>query len=92
MQIDEWLRELGARAPDRSLLGMEARVWAEIGARQRAPSPALLWGWRSAAVALALTAGVLTQGVGGAQAQPTEFELFSPNAAFAPSTLLGDAQ
>lgn len=91
MRIDDWLKDLGAQAPDRSLHGLETRVWAEIGARQRTPSPALLWGWRSAAAALVLTLGLISQGASSAQARASEFELFSPNAALAPSTLLGDA-
>lgn len=89
--LDDRIAELRAEKLDRSLLGLETRVWAEIGARQRAPSPALLWGWRSAAAALVLTLGLISQGASSAQARAAEFELFSPNAALAPSTLLGDA-
>lgn len=91
MRIDDWLRELTRQAPDRPLHGLETRVWATIGERQRAPSSMMLWGWRSAAAALVLTVGFLTQGAAGAHARASELELFSPNAAFAPSTLLGDA-
>lgn len=91
MRIDDWLKDLAAQAPDRSLHCLDTRVWAEIGARQRTPSPALLWGWRSAAAALVLTLGLITQGTAGEHARAAEFELFSPNAALAPSTLLGDA-
>ncbi|MBI1292768.1 hypothetical protein GC173_16255 [bacterium] len=91
MRINDGLRDLAGQAPDRSLQGLETRVWAEIGARQRTPSPALLWGWRSAAAALVLTLGLVSQSASGAHARAAEFELFSPNAALAPSTLLGDA-
>jgi hypothetical protein len=89
MRIDDWLEELGAKAPDRSLHGLEARVWAAIGERQRAPSSMMLWGWRSASAAALLAIGLLTQGASMAQAS-SEFDLFSPNAALAPSTLLGE--
>ncbi|PZO52821.1 MAG: hypothetical protein DCF16_08480 [Alphaproteobacteria bacterium] len=88
--IDTSLRELGDQPADRSLFGLETRVWARIGVRQRAVSPAALWGWRSATAAVLLTVGLLTQGA-AAQA-PSEFELFSPRTALAPSTLLGDSQ
>lgn len=90
MRIDDWLKELGAQAPDRSLLGLETRVWATIGERQRAPSSMMLWGWRSATAAMLLAVGLLAQGASLAQAAPSEFDLFSPHAALAPSTLLGD--
>jgi len=89
MGMDDWLKELGAKAPDRSLQGLEMRVWAAIGERQRAPSAMTLWGWRSATAALVLAIGLVTQGAGLAQAS-SEFELFSPRAALAPSTLLGE--
>lgn len=89
MGIDDWLKELGRQARDRSLHGLETRVWAAIGERQRAPSAMTLWGWRSATAAALLALGLLTQGASMAQAPP-EFELFSPNAALAPSTLLGE--
>jgi hypothetical protein len=91
MSIDEWLKELARQAPDRSLQGFETRVWAAIGERQRAPSAAALWGWRSATAAALLAIGLLTQGVSLAQASP-EFDLFSPRAELAPSTLLGERQ
>ena len=52
---------------------------------------AALWGWRSATAAALLAIGLLTQGVGLAQASP-EFDLFSPRAELAPSTLLGERQ
>lgn len=91
MRIDDWLMELGGQAPDRSLQGLEIRVWAAIGERQRAPSSMMLWGWRSASAAALLTVGLLTQGVSMAQAS-SEFDLFSPNAALAPSTLLGESR
>jgi len=92
MGIDDWLKELGRQAPDHGLHGLETRVWATIGERQRAPSPMALWGWRSAAAAMLLTIGLLTQGASFAQAAPSEFDLFSPHAALAPSTLLGDSR
>ncbi len=88
MGIDDWLKQLGAQTPDRSLQGLETRVWAAIGERQRAPSSMILWGWRGAAAALVLALGLITQGAGLAQAS-SELELFSPRAALAPSTLLG---
>ena len=91
MRIDDWLKELGRQQPDRSLLGLETRVWAAIGERQRAPSSMMLWGWRSATAAALLAFGLLTQGASMAQAS-SEFELFSPNAALAPSTLLGESR
>jgi hypothetical protein len=91
MHIDDWLKELGAKAPDRSLHGLETRVWAKIGERQRAPSSMMLWGWRSASAAALLAIGLLTQGASMAQAAP-EFDLFSPRAALAPSTLLGESR
>ncbi len=91
MRIDDWLKELGAKAPDRSLHGLETRVWAKIGERQRAPSSMMLWGWRSASAAALLAIGLLTQGASMAQAS-SEFDLFSPNAALAPSTLLGESR
>jgi hypothetical protein len=91
MRIDDWLKELGRQEPDRPLLGLETRVWAAIGERQRAPSGMTLWGWRSAAAALLLTIGLLTQGASLAEAN-SEFELFSPRAALAPSTLLGESR
>lgn len=90
MRIDEWLQELGRQAPDRSLHGLETRVWAAIGERQRAPSAMTLWGWRSAAAAFVLTIGLITQSANATQARAGEFDLFSPHAALAPSTLLGD--
>lgn len=89
MGIDDWLAELGRQAPDRSLHGLETRVWAEIGEHQREPSLMALWGWRSATAAVLVAAGLVTQGAGLAQASP-EFELFSAHAALAPSTLLGE--
>jgi len=91
-RIDDWLEEVGAESPDRSLHALETRVWAAIGERQRAPSAMMLWGWRSAAAAVLLTVGLLAQGASIAQARMPEFELFSPHAALAPSTLLGDSQ
>lgn len=89
MGIDDWLKELSAKAPDRSLHGLETRAWAAIGVRQRAPSALALWGWRSATAAALMTIGLMTQGTSLAQASP-EFDLFSPHAALAPSTLLGE--
>lgn len=91
MRIDDWLTELRRQAPDRSLYGLETRVWAAIGERQRAPSAMMLWGWRSATAAALLAIGLLTQGASMAQA-PSEFDLFSPRAALAPSTLLGERE
>lgn len=91
MRIDDWLKELGAKAPDRSLHGLETRVWAAIGERQRAPSSMMLWGWRSASAAALLAIGLLTQGASLAQAPP-EFDLFSSHAPLAPSTLLGESR
>jgi hypothetical protein len=91
MRIDDWLKELAGQEPDRSLHGLETRVWAAIGERQRAPSSMMLWGWRSASAAALLAVGLLAQGASMAQASP-EFELFSPNAALAPSTLLGESR
>ncbi len=91
MRIDDWLQEPGRQKPDRSLQGLETRVWAAIGERQRAPSSMMLWGWRSASAAALLAIGLLTQGASMAQASP-EFDLFSPNAALAPSTLLGESR
>ena len=89
--IDERLNELANEAPDRSLHGLETRVWAALAERQRAPSSAVLWGWRSAAAAALLAIGLLTQGASLARTSP-EFDLFSPHAALAPSTLLGARQ
>jgi len=91
MRIDDWLQELGAQTPDRSLQGLETRVWAAIGERQRAPSAMMLWGWRSATAAALLAYGLLAQGASLAQA-PSEFDLFSSHAALAPSTLLGESR
>ena len=91
MRIDDWLQELGRQPLERSLDGLETRVWATIGEHQRTPSSMTLWGWRSAAAAVLLAIGLLTQGAGLAQAS-SEFELFSPRAALAPSTLLGESQ
>ena len=91
MGIDDWLKDLGRQAPDRSLVGLESRVWAAIGERQRAPSAMMLWGWRSATAAALMAFGLLTQGASMAQASP-EFDLFSPHAALAPSTLLGESR
>jgi hypothetical protein len=92
MRIDDRLEELRDQSPDGSLLGLETRVWAKIGERQRAPSAVALWGWRSATAALLLALGLLTQGASLAQAASSEFDLFSPNSALAPSTLLGEHQ
>jgi hypothetical protein len=89
MRIDDWLKELWRQDADRSLHGLETRVWAAIGERQRAPSVMMLWGWRSASAAALLAIGLLTQGASMARTS-SEFELFSPNAALAPSTLLGE--
>lgn len=91
MGIDDWLKELGRQAPDRSLDGLETRVWAAIGERQRAPSAMMLWGWRSATAAVLLATGLVTQGASLAQAS-SEFDLFSHRSALAPSTLLGERQ
>lgn len=91
MRMDDWLAELGRQTPDRSLHGLETRVWAAIGERQRSPSVMMLWGWRSASAAALLAIGLLTQGASMARAS-SEFELFSPNAALAPSTLLGESR
>jgi hypothetical protein len=91
MRIDDWLAELGRQDADRSLLGLETRVWAVIAERQRAPSAITLWGWRSATAAALVALGLLTQGASLAEASP-EFDLFSPNAALAPSTLLGESR
>lgn len=91
MRIDDWLKDLAGQKPDRSLQGLETRVWAAIGERQRAPSSMTLWGWRTASAAALLAIGLLTQGAGMDQAA-SELELFSPNAALAPSTLLGESR
>lgn len=91
MIMDEWLKELARQAPDRSLQGLETRAWAAIGELQGASSAATLWGWRSVTAAALLALGLLTQGVSLAQASP-EFDLFSPRAELAPSTLLGERQ
>ncbi len=71
------------------LSGLEARVWANIGERARTMSPSALWGWRSAAVALLLALGILTQAAPSVHAAP-ELALFTPRSAIAPSTLLGE--
>lgn len=91
MRIDDWFQELRRQAPDRSLHGLETRVWAAIGERHRAPSAMMLWGWRSASAAALLAVGLLTQGVSMAQVS-SEFDLFSSRAALAPSTLLGESR
>lgn len=90
MSLDSWLAQLAAKATDRPLLGLETRVWAQIGEQQRAPSASTLWGWRSAAAGLLLAFGIMVQGATGAQASFNELDLFSPRAALAPSTILGD--
>ena len=87
--LDELTALLQAKAPERSLAGLEARVWSAIAVRQRAMSPVTIWGWRSAAAALLLAIGVVAGGAAAAQASP-ELALFSSRAALAPSTLLGE--
>lgn len=91
--LDDTLAALAAREPEHSLLGLEPRVWAQIRERQRTPSTAALWGWRSATAAVLLTVGLLAQGANFTQAPASsELEPFSPHTTLAPSTLLGDSE
>lgn len=85
--LENLLARLKAQASP-ALTGLETRVWAKIGDRARAPAQANLWGWRSAVAALLLALGVLTQA--GASVHTSEFALFTPRTAIAPSTLLGE--
>jgi hypothetical protein len=91
VKVQNDLENLLAQLKDRplsTLTGLETRVWAEIGGRARAPA-ANLWGWRSAASALVLALGILTQAAASAHTAP-ELALFTPRSAIAPSTLLGE--
>ena len=91
--MTEDLDHLLARLQDQAappLFGLEARVWAAVGAHQRGLNPATLWGLRSAVAALLLLVGVLTQAASASTAP--ELSLFTPRSAIAPSTLLGEDQ
>jgi|GEM_PF-1983694 len=86
--LDQLLTRLaGQEGP--ALTGLEARVWAGINARQRELSSTALWGWRSAAAALVLIAGIAIEAAATAQGAP-ELALFNTQNALAPSTLLGE--
>jgi hypothetical protein len=87
--LEELAAQLMTRPPEGPLTGLETRVWARIAARQRAPSSAAIWGWRSAAAALLVALGVIAGGAAAAHAS-SELALFSPHPALAPSTLLGE--
>lgn len=87
--FEDLLAKLRDRQPSRSLVGLEARVWASISARQRDVPATTIWGWRSAAAALLLAVGIMAQGARAAQASP-ELDLFTSRTALAPSTLLGE--
>lgn len=89
--LEDLVAQLRARATDRSLAGLEARVWSRIAGRQRMASPVAIWGWRSAAAALLLAIGVMAGGATMARASP-ELALFSTQTALAPSTLLGEVR
>lgn len=89
--LDELAAQLQKRPSDRSLDGLEGRVWSDIVARQREASPAAIWGWRSAVAALLLAIGVIAEGATAAQAS-SEHALFSSRTALAPSTLLGEGR
>lgn len=89
--FEDLVAQFGAGTSDRSLVGLEARVWSRIVARQRLASPAAIWGWRSAAAALLLTIGVVAGGATVGHVSP-ELALFSSQPALAPSTLLGESR
>jgi hypothetical protein len=87
LSLENLLERLRVQRTDTSLTGVEARVWARLSERQRAPSPSLIWGWRSAAAVLLLSIGIAA----GASAAHVAHERspFEANTALAPSTLLG---
>ena len=87
--LEDLTARLREQPLERPLADLEARVWARIAARQRGPSSAAIWGWRSAAAALLVALGVIAGGASAARASP-ELALFSPRTALAPSTLLGE--
>jgi hypothetical protein len=89
--FDEFLARLKRAPTDRPLAGLEARVWTVIRSQQRSASPALIWGWRSAAAAAVMTAGILIQASTVAHAS-SELALFTSRPALAPSTLLGETR
>lgn len=89
--IEEFMARLKRLPTDRSLGGLEARVWSAIRSHERSASPALIWGWRSAAAAAVMTVGILLQA--SAMTHPSsELALFTSRPALAPSTLLGEAR
>lgn len=90
-ELENLIARLRDRAPTGTTTGLEVRVWAKIALDQREASPIVIWGWRSAAAGVALSLGLLAEGISTAHASP-ELSLFSSRAALAPSTLLGESQ
>ena len=89
--LEEFLARLKRLPRDRSLAGLEARVWSAIRSPARSASPALIWGWRSAAAAAIMSIGILLQAT--AVTRPaSELALFTSRPALAPSTLLGETR
>ena len=87
-KFEELATGLAART-DRPLTDLEGRVWAAIARRDLTASPAIVWGWRSAAAALVVAIGVMVEGAATAN-DTSELALFSSRTALAPSTLLGE--
>ena len=90
--IEHALGRLASADPDRDLAGVEAGVWRGVSAHEAGRRRAALIGPAGAAGVLgAMVLGVAAGGSLTPTSGPPEFEVFSPHAALAPSTLLGAA-
>lgn len=90
--LDDGLSRLAAQAVDRELAALEGDVWSRVSAReaaQRRAAAAGPFGAVVAALALGLAAG---GALPRSSAQAADLDIFSSQAALAPSTLLAIAE
>lgn len=89
--LDELLAAIAAEPTHRRLDHLEANVSTAIARSERVVSPG--FGWHAAAIAASLGLGTVVGGAGAAAGSPSDaMSVFTPDAALAPSNLLGAAR
>lgn len=88
--LDQLLIRLGSTSVEHRLDELEADVWRGVSAHEaRRRRAASIRPVGAAGVLGAIVLGVVAGGSVPQSSRATEFEVFSPHAALAPSTLLG---
>ena len=86
--LDELLAAMAIEPTGGRLDGLEAGVSFDIAQSERSASPG--FGWQAAVIAAALGVGTFVGGAGATAASPRDaMSVFTPDAALAPSNLLG---